>query len=88
MEGESHRIIFCDQHQLEFVELIHFINMGAVTSKNGGIVREYTETETILAGELSLRALTAIEDFMMEIIKPLIAEKFEKRLEGKPYYET
>lgn len=70
VEGETHTMIFCEHHQRELVELIE---------KNGGIVQK-TETGAIQAGELTLRALNAIEEFMLKIIQPLIAEKAEKRL--------
>ena len=70
-EGENHSMIFCDQHQREIVELIE---------NSGGIVRKNMATGAIQAEELTLRALNAIEDFMLEIVKPLIAEKAERRL--------
>jgi len=71
VEGENHSVTFCEQHQRELVELIE---------KSGGIIRKDTETGAIQAGELTLRALNAIEEFTLEIIKPLIAGKAEKRL--------
>lgn len=64
-EGETHRMAFCEAHQAELRRIIE---------TNGGFVQEDPESGQIQAGELTVRALNAIEEFMIGIVQTGMAE--------------
>ncbi len=72
-EGETHRLFFCDTHHDEMVKLI---------KENGGYTIPDGDADAIYAGNLTIKALNAIEEHTLKIVQKGMDEIWEEKRRG------